>query len=326
MTVRYSSLMRRTTSALFASMMLSGCALVLGIEDGDLAQPANSGGGATTGDGGNGGNGGVAGNGGGVETTPLADWTPHMDAVYLFDTDMTTDGTGHGHTLTVYAQPPSLDDQEAMQGAASLLFTQDGQGVSSDSPIYQDLGQGITFGAWVRLSDAPIDSELNIVMGVVSASLLPQGFLIWRSRLDDTLTCQVGTSLDVAHVVVKTADIEGVWVHVACRWDPSSGMFYGWADASAAMPLMFPTVEAATGDFGIPPPSGYELGGNVDEVFFVRRAMSADSIKRIYACGIDGRECLCLLDSPDEYADCGRSGSAACDQLLPCSTLAPEFE
>jgi hypothetical protein len=68
--------------------------------------------------------------------------------------------------------------------------------------------------------------------------------------------------------------------------------------------------------------NGYRYKGKMDEVFFIKQALSDAAIARIWACGVNGSRCRCLLDDASAYADCGRA-APDCDALPPCDAPMP---
>jgi hypothetical protein len=113
------------------------------------------------------------------------------------------------------------------------------------------------------------------------------------------------------------------WRHVVCRFDNQANLIAVVVDGTQVATGAHTDLGADTQPFLMPfrDPSFAYLG-QIDEAFFVRDAVDSESVRRIWACGIDGTLCSCDRDEPASYADCGRA-EPACADLAPCDQAAP---
>jgi hypothetical protein len=248
-----------------------------------------------------------------------ADWTEAMSAVYRFDgAVLGADSTSADRDLSSTGSPsPST---EAAQGAAAVHLNP-GDGFSSLDNVF-DSSLSFTVGAWIRLDGAPSDGE-SIVHRRGFGFTAYFGFsLAWKAT--SALSCMVGTSGSVEPANAPDGSWPlSTWMHMVCRFDDATKALNGLANGVVV--AEYPSAVFITAGPGMAFQIGSvegSLDGTVDEVFFARAALADRSIRRIWACGVDGARCTCVAGSTGDYAQCGRA-DPDCAALPPCGAELP---
>lgn len=251
-----------------------------------------------------------------------ADWTDAMAAVYRFDSeDLGRDATGGGRYLELVGAP-ALGTQEPPRGDG---FAELGEGdlFTIVDPIFASgANRSLTVGGWFRVDDAAVSSARLISRRIDQTD---SGFAITWERGENRFACLAGPT---AHASPVDSITVGAWHHVVCRIEAVLEYVTNVHDGVGPDDDRGTSVNASdVGDAGADAPFAISaaangFAGGVDEVFFVNRDLSTRSIRRIYACGIDGRGCRCDPANPSAYLECGPV--AVCDtDLVPCDLAGP---
>ena len=270
-------------------------------------------------DGGSVGDGGSDGGSGGGEPTSAADWSTEMTALYRFEpSDLSLDSSGQGHTLTA-SNNPQYDATRVQEGGGSLLVE---PGVfeymSSTAPVFHSPpGVSLTFGGWIRDSSSITGSSYPINRWDTF-----NGYRLERDG-DGNLICFTGGTGTTS--TNGGAWAQQQWVHVVCRYNGATSLTAAFNDGTlideAGTTEIANATDGEAAAFRIGNTVG-NFGGNLDEVFFIDVALSEKSVRRIYACGVDGSLCMCAGNSA-AYSDCGRA-EPDCTGLIPCNQTAPD--
>jgi hypothetical protein len=257
------------------------------------------------------------------------DWTPALTAVYRFESPapaLGTDATGHGLTLDSHGMP-SRDTSVFIEGRASLSYPDTMTSyLSSDSAAFDTpSGTSFTFGGWFHVPDVNSDSILmrkvdgTKIPGNASAVSSP-GFDFYIDHpAGPGLSCEVGLNGEGPKHAPVVAN--ATWMHLICRYDDSQTelRLYTNGRTTTYSSQVAAGIRSGAGPFvlGCIPTDEVSCApyvGNMDEVFFVNKALDDTQIGRIFACGIDGTHCRCKKDAPTEYESCGRA-TGPCEEF-----------
>jgi hypothetical protein len=306
---------------------ISSCALVAGLPDFEDRPPtADGGGGAAENAGGSAGaqGGGGAGASGGADPVPAADWTTAFDAVYTFEdeAELGANASRMGPDLLVGADA-NAGGPEVPQGMSALVLG-GGDGLVSGDAFFDTVGP-LTYGGWFLL-DKDDDAAPEIPISRFAA--MNGTTAGWRLVRGGSLrpSCVVGNGNLTADMASSGADrpmeVE-TWVHIVCLMGTDDVSLYFDGEHEETTSLTGTATSASGATLDIPSPAA-PFVGQMDEVFFVRRQLSAAGIARIYACGIDGAKCRCDPEGGSSYVYCGRAMScAALEAMVPCDAAPP---
>ena len=265
---------------------------------------------------------------GGAEVgPPPVSWAGSLDYVFPFD-DPADLGKSIGAVTTGldYAQHTAVtfEAQDVAVGAGAIQIGD----TNDDGPsalVFPDVAPGVfapmTLGMWMRPSSTCIGSirvagrhhnTNNHGYGLIRGTANANAAVVLGIDVDDEfLTSPGGTVIaDVyKHVVVRvTADGEAEAFLDGLSFAQLSVI--GLTPAAAA----FIIGNATSNDM-------VQYRGAIDEVFLTTEALDDLSIRRIWACGVDGSGCVCDRDDSAAYASCGPA--PGCASLPPCDAPAP---
>jgi hypothetical protein len=253
-----------------------------------------------------------------------------LTAVYRFEGEAShlgADSSGHGHDLVASGDLPPVQVHDHREGSASAQLR---AGTSFFSATDQDplppvQQAGLTVGGWFLVQGDPMSGQI-LVSRDRPEDPIANGDLILQNPSPGSLVCTAQLPVDAGMVRDDLApDIRGSWAHLVCRFDQNSGAIFmnGSELSTVPMPGTGPAAER---------PSPFTLGckdpncyvGNIDELFYQEGPMSELQVRRIWACGVDGKLCVCSKDDPKSYAECGRA-NGECDpfQLGDCNAPPP---
>ncbi len=182
-------------------------------------------------------------------------------------------------------------------------------------------GVDFTAGCWVY----PTANQRGDVMSKYDDS--NDGWYIELRTSAPRLACNVDNGAAVSGNNVWSLN---TWFHAACRFDQSAGsdnitvFADGVANGTRTEDTMGTTVAH---DFTIGnEANGQNQGfaGRMDECFFVKRVLTADSICRVTSCGWDGALCKCAGGDPTTYSDKGDNVSSCLDSVTEdCNAASP---
>lgn len=251
------------------------------------------------------------------------DWSKSFDAVYDFEDgtqNLGRDSSGHAHDLDGNQGEPAPNDdhvrgkfsawfeqpEEQTESNVEYLFTKSEFGRTTGSP-------SITFGAWIR-SDR--HGEYEVFSNGDAAS---GGFSMYVKLALNALRCEVSGGLNLAttfggeHVAEFTD-----WQHVACRYDDATKLAQHFVNGLAVWPERDAPAGLAEGRGQLRLARGFN--GQLDEVFFIKRALTDAQIARIWACGVNGRACACSATNPAAYETCGTVANCAVAPFPACNS------
>ncbi len=281
-------------------------------------------GGAMTG---SGGTGGMGASGGSTGEVRAADWTGSMVALYTFDDPVAVgqDATAGSRDLTPIGAPIVLLD-DPMQGAGYVsVDTAAGSRLEIvDTVFASTINTSFTYGGWFRVGAGSGDSP-----SLIRRRATAQGYFLEWAADTQQLSCQVGAG--GGHGGPSGSAQLGEWIHIACRYEAFLEILTAVQDGDAPPDDQGTSIPPQ--NIGNPPdatPLSLSaavggLTGDIDEVFFINKDLTTPSIRRIFACGVDGKRCLCDPDDNARYLDCG--AVAVCDSdLPPCDTPTPKIK
>lgn len=175
-----------------------------------------------------------------------------------------------------------------------------------------------TVGAWIRDDDA----NTSAIMGL---GRFQQGgwVLTYNSGSFNCLAFDSGNAANAARVEI--AIDPGVWHHVACRYKRVAGsdlvdiaIVVNGQRVSETNGVPFsPSTIIEKMTIGTIETGTFEFQGSVDELFFSRKPLFGPrDIRKVWACGVSGRDCVCSTTAPADYVTCGRA--VDCSALAPC--------
>jgi len=257
------------------------------------------------------------------------DWTSAIDALYLFEQgtpDLGIDASGNARNLTE-AGTLGSSDAEPQQGAAALDVIDGSLSYQGASDVFNPAAApGVTFGGWFYVTNSDTTGPLRRAISR-TAQDSNEGYQLGWDPTDQKVECVASNGTTHAFGKGETGSWPTqTWIHAACRWDAASGImtvFVGSYDRSDLDDPVIPitddgvlTLSSAVAGVGVT--------GQMDEVFFHGAPLDDASIRRMWACGVDGSKCRCDGDNSSDYADCGSVG-ADCNSLAPCDTSAPQL-
>lgn len=247
-----------------------------------------------------------------------SDWSHSLDALYEFEQGplgLGIDASGKGNDLAIAGVPdPST---ERVRGEFSAVFYQEAAAqYLHGSSAFEDSAAptSITLGAWVRTSSLLGDQSL------IDNGHEDSGGFGMRIRPDyGSLACFVadseGSSVFMARDgVAKFSE----WTHVACRYDHATRRLQSFVNGVAPGLAEQVSIEVGPGPGELR--VGWGFTGQLDEVFFVRGALSDEQIARIWACGVDGRACTCSSADSTRYQSCGSAEDCETAPLAACDS------
>ena len=253
-----------------------------------------------------------------------ADWTDLMVAVYRFDdaASLGLDATSAHRDLEVFGSPRRLTD-EPPRGEGYLLLERGDHLQIVDEVFASGENKSFTFGGWFRL-DGTADRDR-----LVNRYLDEQGYALSFDGTKGAVACELGASGHSSPAGSVAADEP--WFHAVCRMEAFAERVTNVLDGlTEEDDLGTPLASGAVGNPGDDypftishPEPDRGFVGAADEIFFVNRDLGTKSIRRIYACGLDGRACRCDPADPAAYLDCGPVAVCATD-LPPCNQAQPE--
>jgi len=271
-------------------------------------------GGSTTGGKAAGGAGASGGSGGSGLAVPV-DWSSSPTALYLFEVaDLGRESSGNGLDLVQSGTANQSSDEPPQGDFAMHLFT-DGVLAGSYAELDPSDNPSLTFGGWVRIEEFSIDSD------VVDNRKNASGYLARVRSFEEALECSIGgDGMSDSATSPDGSIVKGDWVHGLCRYDAAMGTVDVIINGTVAATKVVPPLGAAgLGSFSV----GGDMDGELDEVFIAKRALSDMTVRRIYACGLDGAKCQCDPDEPAKYANCGRRHPDCEGALPPCDQSSP---
>jgi len=237
-----------------------------------------------------------------------------MTAVYFFeDADLGRDSAGTGLDLAISGSV-SLSQDDASQGASSVRLFPDGNLVGSFDELDSTTPASLTYGGWIRVSNFTSDGQ------IIDSKIGANGYRAHVRALEEGLICSIGgggmgESLFTPHGLI----VQGEWVHTVCRYDSTAVTVDAIVNGTLSGSRPVPPIGASNDVFTV----GGELDADIDEVFVTKAKLSDTSVRRIYACGLDGTRCECDQDDPALYANCGRRHPSCDGALPPCDQAAP---
>lgn len=253
------------------------------------------------------GGGGVGGGGGG---DPAEDWTSAFVAVYRFENGMLGDNSAGAVANLTQVGGPLSETQLFAEGGGSVSLANMVTLESTAAALA--ISPNLTIGAWVR--DTGSEMAENTVLGKTNFS--NSGYRFGRSENNErALRCRAGDG-GTTHTAQGTSlkwDM-GAWMHVTCAFSASQIRSYvsGFPDVTA----VGAQIANASQSFVI---GSTDFEGYVDEVFVIDKVLTAQQVRRIYACHIDGSRCRC---NGDLYAFCGPA-EPDCSGLPDCNAPPP---
>jgi hypothetical protein len=250
-----------------------------------------------------------------ADTLPASGLEDHLVALWTFEEgDGERDAIG-SHTLEsvegiTQAVPTAPEGSQTLRldiGYTARPAPEDDVGtVSPDAVLY--------VGGWFREDY----TDTGGLMGTLSPS---EGGWELAFDEDDVPRCVVRDTDDQDTVAEETTS-RTEWNHYVCGFHMQGtdvvdvALFVNGEFAAAGEGLQIQPPTDAGFRIGSDSEDLYSFKGNVDEVF-VAGELTADAIRKLWACGATGSRCRCDARQPDEYVDCGRSSD--CDALPPCS-------
>jgi hypothetical protein len=260
--------------------------------------------------------------------TPAVDWTSALTAVYKFEQappNLGADSSGHGYDLVGSGDfaPVQSHDHEEGNTSAELRTGKSYFASTDQNPLPPVKQAGLTVGGWFLIPDDPMGYFLinRAAAGVPMAN----GDLALQIPSAGSLVCTGNLPLHAGMARANFTQTSS-WFHLVCRFDQDTGAIFvnGTQLPASNMPSPGPPAERpSTMTFGCSMDNCYV--GKLDELFYQDGAMGELQIRRIWACGVDGKLCACRRDDPTNYADCGRANATGCDplQLGECNAGAP---
>ncbi len=246
----------------------------------------------------------------GSQTAPS--FVPHMTAVYLFEDVAALGWDSSPNGLHLFEKGQLLRDaQEFAEGSSALLLEGEvDTGLESLDPMFMPgATSGMTFGGWFRVEAV---GNTPRAMGRLDNS---RGYALEWNPGGANSRCIVGAGAGTKGAYAPSWE-SAQWVHVVCRWDAEQSKMASFIDGALGDTNGVPDPTDGMGPFRVSNPSK-PYSGHIDELFLSRQPLSDEVILKIWACGIEGRLCLCDSSMPAEYAHCGRL-APKCDLLPPC--------
>jgi Concanavalin A-like lectin/glucanases superfamily len=252
----------------------------------------------------------------------MQDWTKSFDALYDFEDGalgLGRDSSGHANDLEIQGEPAPNDNR--VRGEFSALFAQPTEW-TPDTVEYlhsksafgrTENSTSVTIGAWIR-SDAKGEYEI-----VANGDPANGGFRMNIQANVRNFNCAFSGGLNQV-VSIGNGGIADFseWHHLACRYDKATQTAQYFFDGVTLVTDQSAPAGLAkgTGEFRV----GKGFEGQLDEVFFVKRALTDAQISRIWLCGVDGKGCSCSATKPTAYETCGSLGNCAAAPLPACNS------
>jgi hypothetical protein len=256
-----------------------------------------------------------------LEGVFAADWTGAMAALYRFDDDaLGRDATSAGRDLDVVGAPSRRSD-DAPQGAGYARFGPGDRFEIVDGTFASGPNLSFTVGGWFRAASLD-NGDVRLVWRRTNDE---EGYAVTLDGSEARIACLAGPT---AHASPPGSVEAGTWYHSVCRmeafleWVTNVHQGVGPDDDQGTK-----VSSSAVGDAGADAPFTLSSDvdgfvGDMDEIFFVNSDLSTSSIRRIYACGVDGLRCRCDPADTSTYLDCGPVAVCGTD-LPPCDQAAP---
>jgi len=258
---------------------------------------------------------------------PAPDWSDHFVAVWRFNSSITANDTSTscGSTCDLTnVNTVTSDASVKKEGSAADTFvaTSSQELTSAAAALYAS--GSVTAGCWLYRTTAADGG-----MGLFRRNAWPQ---LWSCGTNTYHTpsyafaCLDNTS---GTIYSNTGIPLSTWQHAVVRIDVTGDTLKLFQDGTQ-------TGTGATTTTGVwgTDPQLFHLGangtnywtGNLDECFYYAGALTAPSICRIHACGIDGSGCLCNGTSYYTFGN-NSSATAPCDMsAIACNAGAPATE
>jgi len=259
---------------------------------------------------------GGAGAAGASSSSQPPNWASSLTAVYDFELpgiDVGRDSSGNG--LDLLATDNTVGQTAGnIQGMATLVVANQGF-LTATHPQLDSDGSSITFGGWMR-----IDTN-----GAGSSTLFKRftnedGFIGWVSEGVAKCSIAGGGNSSQANTGGLPLLTPAEWVHIVCTYDSTGPNVTIHVDGS----FIETQDTAPLGKSGLPVRVGESFPGEMDEVFFATARLPDTSVRRIYACGVDGAKCECDPNDPTLYLNCGRfDPNCEPSRLAPCNQTSP---